>query len=342
MVHVAIVGGSGFVGGELSRLLLAHPEVTKLQVTSESRAGKPLGTVHPNLRHHTDQAFIRKEDLNPCDVIFLAMPHGAAASEVSIWQNKATVVIDLSSDFRLNDMALYERYYGGLHTATHLCSQFTPGIPEFYRNELRSADRIAGPGCTAIAGILALRPLRASGVIEPRVYVDSKVGSSGSGARVGLGTHHPLRSGVTRVFKPTGHRHEAEIVTQCDVIPHVTVNSVDMVRGILLTAFCTLSHPVSDRDIRKIFREAYADEPFTRLVKRQGQAGYTLPEPKILTGTNYCDIGYALTDDGSGLIAISALDNLMKGAVGNAIHCMNIRMQFPETAGLTSISLHPV
>ena len=342
MISVAVVGASGYVGGELMRLLMLHPEVSSLQATSDTLRGKPISSAHTNLRGATDLKFIGREEVVFCDVLFLAMPHGSSSVNVAAWNSIAKVIIDLSADFRLKDMHAYNSYYKTPHAAPELLPSFVSGIPEYFRDQLRTANRIAGPGCTALAAILAIKPLRLADVIESSVFVDSKVGSSGSGARARSATHHPLRAGGIRVFKATGHRHEAEISAFCDVNAYVTVSSIDAVRGILVAAYCVLQRNLTDNNLRDVYRSAYASEPFTRLVKRRGEDAFSLPEPKLLSGTNYCDVGFSQTRDGRCVVAFAALDNLTKGAAGNAVHCMNIRFGFDETFGLKHFSLHPV
>jgi LysW-gamma-L-alpha-aminoadipyl-6-phosphate/LysW-L-glutamyl-5-phosphate reductase len=342
MVSVAIIGASGYVGGELLRLLLGHAGVTSIQVGSDTAKGLSIGDVHPNLRGWTDLKFVGRKEIRPCDVVFLSMPHGTASADLSTWQGLASVTIDLSADFRLKDLELYEKYYRRPHEAPEALDHFTTGIPEVARQDLKAADYIAGPGCSALAAILAIRPLSQAEVIESRVFVDSKVGSSGAGAAPSQSTHHPIRAGAARIFKASGHRHEAEISSVCRVRAYLTVSSLDMVRGILIAAYCDLAREVSDNDLRAIYRDSYASEPFVRLVKRKGEGPHALPEPKQLVGTNFCDVGFARTLDGTGVVAFAALDNLTKGAAGNAVHCMNIRLGLDERAGLGSLSTYPV
>lgn len=342
MVSVGIIGASGYVGGELLRLLLSHPEITSVQAASDSFRGKSVGIIHPHLRDANGLHFIGRTEVQACDVVFLAMSHGSASGQISIWQGVAPITIDLSADFRLKDPKLYEQYYGHPHTAPEFIPSFVSGIPEFSRSEVGAGDYIAGPGCTALAAILAVKPLSQAGVIGRRVFVDAKVGSSGSGSHPALSTHHPLRAGGTRVFKPSGHRHEAEVSAFCGIQAYMTVTSVDSVRGVLVAAYCDLTSPITETELRAIYRACYLNEPFTRLVKRKGNGPFTLPEPRLLTGTNFCDVGFSLTMDGNCVVVFAALDNLTKGAAGNGVHCMNIRFGFAETVGLTSLNSHPL
>src|SRR5579884_993226 len=215
-LRASIVGGSGYTGGELIRLLLSHPNVTLSQATSERQAGKRVVRVHPNLRGRTDLTFSATADLEPVDVLFLALPHGLAASRIEELVSVAPVIVDLSADFRLRDSQGYVEWYGYDHPAPDLLGQFVYGIPELHREELRSANRISSAGCLATSAILSLFPLFDQGVVDldMPVVTEVKTGSSGSGADTGAASHHPERSGVMRSFKPTGHRHTAELAQE--------------------------------------------------------------------------------------------------------------------------------
>ena len=210
-MNVSIIGGSGYAGGELVRLLLDHPEVTIQQVTSERNAGKFVRSVHPNLRKRSDLKFSSLADLQPTDVLFSALPHGVAMGQMAELRQKAPIVIDLSADFRLRDAADYPQWYGHEHQNPDLLGSFVYGIPELHRQELRDADLISSAGCMAATSILGLYPLFQAKVVDLSrpIVVEAKTGSSGSGGAPGLGSHHPERSGAMRSFKPTGHRHSA-------------------------------------------------------------------------------------------------------------------------------------
>lgn len=347
-IKASIAGGSGYTGGELLRILLDHPDVEVGQVTSERRAGKRVVGVHPNLRKRTSLTFSSVEDLEPCDVLFLGLPHGASGEQIERYLSVAPVVIDLSADFRLNDPADYPRWYGHEHPRPKLLSRFVYGIPELHREEMRTADAISSAGCLATPTILGLYPLFKEGVVDldkPAV-VEVKTGSSGAGAEEGLASHHPERSGVMRSFKPTGHRHTAEVeqeLTGAKGKPTVSFSAtaVEAVRGVLSTSHVFLNRQVTEKDLWKVYRQHYGGEPFIRLVNERSGL-YRYPEPKILCGSNYCDIGFELDPRGDRVVVMAAVDNLMKGAAGQAVQALNIRFGCAEEAGLTFPGLHPI
>ncbi len=341
MTTVSIVGGSGYSGGELLRLLLQHPQVEVQQVTSRQYAGKFVHTAHPNLQGFTSLKFTTPDLLEACDVLFLALPHGQAGQHIEQYASLAPQIIDLSADFRLRDPAAYKSWYQQPHPAPDWLGRFVYGLPEFHREELRGASYVSGVGCNATVVNLALRPLAARGLIESAV-VEVKVGSSEGGISHSLASHHPERSGSLRSFSPTGHRHQAEIRQELGNFPlHFSATAVEMVRGVLSTAHVFLSEELEEKDIWQIYRESYHHEPFIRIIKnRQGVVRY--PEPKLLSGTNLCDIGFEKDLQSNRLVVISAIDNLMKGAAGSAVQSMNLMLGIEETTGLQTIGLHPV
>ncbi len=341
-MKVGIVGGSGYTGGELLRLLLRHPKVEVAQVTSDSMAGKPIGRAHPNLRRVTDLTFTPHSDLEPCDLLFLAMPHGRSMGRMSDFLVRAGKVIDLSADFRLKDPALYREYYGVEHPRPDLLAQSVYGLPELHREAIRQATLVSGPGCIATAAILAVHPLAKAGLIDPkRLVVDAKTGSSAGGVDGGVASQHPERSGVMRIYAPAGHRHTAEIEQETGVKVALSCHAVEAVRGILATCHAFLRESVTSKDLWRVYREAYQGEPFVRIVT-EAAGLHRYPEPKILAGTNFCDLGFALDAHANRVVAVAALDNLMKGAAGTAVQCMNLVAGYPETMGLDFLGLHPV
>jgi LysW-gamma-L-alpha-aminoadipyl-6-phosphate/LysW-L-glutamyl-5-phosphate reductase len=340
-IPVAIAGGSGYVGGELLRLLLGHAGVEVIQITSERYAGKYVHSVHPNLRGATRLKFSPVEELVPADLLFLALPHGQAAARIDRFAALAERIIDLSADFRLHCPELYAKWYGRAHPNPTWPENFVYGLPELHRDALAGARYCSGVGCNATAVNLALWPLAAQKLIE-RAVIEVKVGSSEGGSDPGLAGHHPERSGCVRSFAPTGHRHQAEIIQELGPFElHFSATAVEMVRGVLCTAHVFLNQTLSERDVWRLYRAAYGTEPFIRLVKER-QGVYRYPEPKILAGTNFCDVGFALDDHANRLVVIAAIDNLMKGAAGTAVQAMNVMLGWPETTALGFQGLHPI
>lgn len=341
MIRVGIVGGSGYTGGELLRLLLFHPQVEVTQITSRANAGQYVHSLHPNLRGATQLQFIHPDALQACDLLFLALPHGTAAQEIERYAALAPYLIDLSADFRLNTAEDYHRWYGAEHPAPEWLSRFVYGLPEINREALRGTHYASGVGCNATTVNLALRPLVQSGLLES-ASMELKVGSSEGGNQANAGSHHPVRSGAVRTYKPTGHRHMAEVRMCLGDAPrlHFAVTAIEMIRGIHLLAHCQLNQSVAEKDLWRAYRAAYQNEPFIRLVRNRTGL-HRFPEPRIVAGTNYCDIGFALDEDGQHLVLIAALDNLGKGAAGSAVQCMNLMFAFEETTGLTFPGIYP-
>jgi N-acetyl-gamma-glutamyl-phosphate/LysW-gamma-L-alpha-aminoadipyl-6-phosphate reductase len=345
MINAAVVGASGYAGGELLRLLLAHPEVAVTQITSETYAGQYAYFVHPNLRGHTSLRFKHLADVDSCELLFLALPHGQAMKRIDKFAGLAERIVDLSGDFRLRDPKSYVQWYRHQHPQTDWLERFVYGLPELHRQELTGARYASGVGCNASVTILALWPLYRRGLVRETV-VEVKVGSSEGGHRPSPPAHHPERAGVVRSYMPTGHRHQAELVQELGLDAehpglHFSVTSVGIVRGALATCHCLTHEELEDREVWRMYRQDYKDEPFVRLVRaRRGIHRY--PEPKILTASNYCDIGFVTDAGQSRLVVIAAIDNLMKGAAGSAVQAMNVMYGFPEAQGLEFPGLHPI
>jgi N-acetyl-gamma-glutamyl-phosphate/LysW-gamma-L-alpha-aminoadipyl-6-phosphate reductase len=354
-LRVALIGGSGYTGGELARLLLFHPEVELTQVASSSQAGHYLYSAHPNLRKLTSLRFCHPDDIAGSDILFLCLPHGVSSREMARYRSLAPRVIDLSADFRLRSADLYSTWYGEAHHAPQYLPEAVYGLPELHRAELPEATLVSGTGCMATAAILGLAPLYRAGIVNRQLplVVDAKVGSSAAGATPGASSHHPDRSGAVRSFQPTGHRHTAELIQELgrvsgleagaglDQLIAFSATAVELVRGVLITAQVFLNESVDERALWRIYREAYRQEPFIRLVKERSGV-YRYPEPKILAGSNYCDIGFEYEPGPRRVVVISALDNLVKGAAGNAVQALNNMCGWDETSGLTFPGLHPV
>jgi N-acetyl-gamma-glutamyl-phosphate/LysW-gamma-L-alpha-aminoadipyl-6-phosphate reductase len=354
-LHCAIIGATGYTGGELLRILNFHPHAEVTQITSRSRMGEYAHVTHPNLRktHNGNLQFIRPDDVQKTDVIFLCLPHGEAATQIDKWASLADTLIDLSADFRLRDTSVYARWYGEQHPAPQWAEKFVYGLPELTRERLRGARYASGVGCNATATNLALMPLVKAGLIDfdKPIIADIKVGSSEGGAESSDASHHPERSGAVRSYAPAGHRHTAEVEQMLACLTphpsltgreeiHMSVTSIEMVRGVLATVHVFLNKPAQDKDLWKAFRSCYKDEPFVRIVK-SNTGIFRYPEPKILAGSNWADVGFALSADGRKATLICAIDNLMKGAAGSAVQCLNAMQGWDERAGLEFTGLHP-
>ncbi len=342
MTHTAsVVGGSGFTGGELLRLLAGHPEFEVVQATSRSKTRKTVGYVHPNLRG-MDLRFSDPGELSTVDVLFSAAPHGVAMEEIDRYRAAAETVVDLSADFRLSTERQYEEWYDG-HTRPGMLDEAVYALPELGREELPGADLIAAGGCNATVTMLGLLPLVEAGLLgdDARVVVDVKVGSSEGGAGGGDAASHPERSGIVRPYAPTGHRHEAEIQEFLGLEVAFTAHAVDMVRGAAATCHVFPGEPVSTSDLWAAYRGRYADEPFVETVAGGGGV-YRYPEPKAVAGTNRAEVGFDTDPGNRRVVAFAAIDNMMKGSAGQAVHAANVALGIEETTGLEFTGLHPV
>jgi N-acetyl-gamma-glutamyl-phosphate/LysW-gamma-L-alpha-aminoadipyl-6-phosphate reductase len=342
----SVVGGSGFAGGELLRLLSGHPEFDLVQATSREYRNRTVGHVHPNLRE-LDLRFSDPESLEPVDVLFSATPHGVTMGNVESYLDASDLLVDLSADFRLGAEAAYDEWYDGHDAPEHLDAA-TYALPELGHEGLAEADIVASGGCNATAALLALKPLVDADLLVPgdQVVADLKVGSSEGGASGSVAASHPERSGVVRPYAPSGHRHEAELVDQLDLAVDFTVHAVEMIRGAAATCHTYPGGPAAagSVDTAKLwgaYRDAYADEPFVRLVAGGGGV-YRYPEPKAVAGTNLAEVGFATEPGSDRVVAFAAIDNVMKGAAGQAVHAANVALGLEETAGLNRQGLHPV
>ena len=344
MIRAAVVGGAGYAGGEVLRLLAGHPEVEVVQVTSERLAGKLVASVHPPLRGRTELRFSSRDTLGDVDVVFVAMSHGESSAAIGQLRGAAPVVIDLGADFRLRDAQDYPRWYGWTHPSPELLGTAVYGLAEMHRSEIAPASLIAAGGCLATASILGLAPLACAGLLDPAipVVVEAKVGSSAGGAQAGDATHHAHRSGEIRSYAPTGHRHTAEIVQELHFgTVAFSATAVEAVRGVLITAHAFLNADLDDRELWRVYRSRYAGEPFVRIVKSHTGL-HRSPSPKLLTGTNYCDVSFERDAHSRRVVVTAALDNLVKGSAGQAVQACNIRHGFPETLGLEFGGLYPI
>ena len=336
------MGGSGYVGGELLRLLVQHPFAKVTTISSKTYKGKTVARVHPNLRGVPLAKFIDPDEFPKVDVLFSALPHGVLMNHIDRLMSLAGTLIDLSADFRLANPKDYDSWYKLTHPRPALLSKFVYGMPELYREAIRRARHVAVPGCTATAAILPLKPLTDAFTVKLAV-IDAKVGSSAGGAKSSAASHHPERTGVVRAFKPSGHRHIAEMLQQLGLdekAVHFSPHGVEMVRGISSTAHVFVDEQVTEKDIWQIYLKAYRDEPFIRIVKERSGI-YRFPEPKLVAGTNFCDIGFEKDPRTGRLVVMAAIDNLMKGAAGQAVQCFNLMYGLPEDTGLETVALHP-
>jgi N-acetyl-gamma-glutamyl-phosphate reductase len=348
-MKVAVVGGAGYAAGELLRILLQHPEVTECVVTSRSQAGKPIGELHPALAPLTGARFsgaTAGEAAQGQDVVFLALEHGESSRVAAeIIDAGPDLVIDLAADFRVQDLRLYERYYGS-HLAPELVSRFRYGLADIAGPSLRGASAIAAPGCFATAAQLALYPIARAGFdISPSLF--AVTGSSGAGAQLKTTTHHPSRAHNLFAYSALTHRHEAEIlqgwrewVGRPDATARLMTHAGPFVRGIYLTLHAylpeesTVTPGTSATAAGNWFREAYAGRPFVRVLDHP-------PELTHAVGTNYALIHARESSDGRELQVSVAIDNLVKGAGGQAVQAMNLALGIDECAGLTAAAVFP-
>jgi N-acetyl-gamma-glutamyl-phosphate/LysW-gamma-L-alpha-aminoadipyl-6-phosphate reductase len=337
----SVVGGSGFTGGELLRLLASHPAFEIVQATSRSKTKKTIGNVHPNLRS-IDLRFSDPDDLRSVDVLFAATPHGVSMEQIDAFEQAADTIVDLSADFRLSTEEQYNTWYDGHTSPSHLPTS-TYALPELNREALPGSSLIAAGGCNATATILGLLPLFENDILDgsEQVVADVKVGSSEGGTGGGEASSHPERTGTVRPYAPAGHRHEAEIEEYLGVSVSFTVHAVGMVRGASATCHIFPDRPVSKTDLWSTYRGVYADEPFMRTVAGGGGV-YRYPEPKAVAGTNFGEVGFKLDPENRRIVVFSAIDNMMKGSAGQAVHAANIALGIDETAGLEFPGLHPV
>ena len=341
MIKIAVFGGSGYGGSELLRILLQHPHAQVQFVTANEQAGKAVNDVHKNLLGLTDLTFVKApedlESLKDIDCAFFALPHGQPM-EIAPRLPAGVKIIDLSGDFRLNDADVFAKHYGREQTAMEAQRGFVYGLTETNREAIRSATRIANPGCFATATLLGLAPLVANSLLSCRVIVDAKTGSSGSGAKAAPNTHHPQRSTSFYAYKPFTHQHVPEIEQELKSIGEwnneliFMTHSLPVARGIFASIYCELKTEISAADARAMFADFYRDSFFVRLVEGS-------PDINWVKTTNFCDIGFAAR--GRQLVVFSAIDNLVKGAAGQAVQNMNLMFGLDEKTGLMLIGTNP-
>jgi N-acetyl-gamma-glutamyl-phosphate reductase common form len=342
-LKAAIFGASGYAGGELLRLLLDHPRAEPVAVISRSQAGQPVSSVHPHLSRLTDLEFVSElpggED-EP-EVVFLAGGNGYAAEVAPALLDRGIPVVDLSADFRLKDAKSFEKFYGPPPPAFERRSEWVYGLPELFRDEISSSRAVASPGCFATAATLALAPLWKQDLAAPGgpVSVFAITGSSGAGVSPTPTTHHPRRAAAFFAYQIEGHRHLPEIEESLSAVGRPAAgrivfqtHSAPLVRGIFATCSVPLARPMDRAGLRRVFEDAYGGEFFVRLVDGS-------PDVAAVKGTNFADIGVVARGDTA--LVFAAIDNLVKGAAGQAIQAMNIMFGIPEPAGLKMTGVFP-
>jgi N-acetyl-gamma-glutamyl-phosphate reductase len=334
MIRTAIFGASGYVGGELLRLLAAHPELAPVVLFGESKAGQVLGQVHPHLAGAYPDAGIEKFDgsFDGIDLVFAALPHGKSQEIAGAILAKGIPFVDLGADFRLADAATYAQWYGHAHQAPELLSKFVYGIPELNRDAIKSAKVVAAAGCYATAAILALRPLVDAGLIKSAgLIVDAASGVSGAGRESKEATNFSTVDASLSAYGLLNHRHTAEMEMALGGTVLFTPHLAPMSRGILATCYGEAAGPCDPLDA---LRTAYADEPFVTVIGDP-------PATKSVSGSNGAVVTARYDDRTNRVLALAAIDNLGKGAAGQMIQCANLMLGFPETAGLTTIGVYP-
>lgn len=339
-LRVAIFGGSGYGGSELLRILLFHPNVEIVFVTANEHVGKSVSEVHRNLYGLTKLIF-RPAPQDPealtVDCVFLALPHGQAMDVVpSLPAN--VKVIDLSGDFRLRDQEIFEQHYGRAHTAMQAQREFVYGLTEINREAIRNTRLVANPGCFATATLLGLAPLAVNGLITGRVIVDAKTGSSGSGSKAAANTHHPQRMNSFYAYKPFTHQHLPEIEQELENLGYwnrelvFMTHSLPVSRGIFASIYVETKEDLTEEQLRSLFADFYRESFFIRLVKGS-------PDINWVKTTNFCDLGFATR--GQQVVIFSAIDNLVKGAAGQAVQNMNLMFGLDEETGLMLVGTNP-
>lgn len=345
MIRVGIIGASGYTGAELVRILSGHPEAALTVATSRQYAGKPLSTVFPSLLGKSDIVCDDAEVealLDRADLFFTAVPHQTAMAVVPILLEAGKKVIDLSADFRIHDADVYQQWYQS-HSAPQYLAEAVYGLPELHRERIRTSRLIANPGCYPTSIILGVAPLLKEGLVEPDTLVaDSKSGASGAGRAAQTGTLFCEMADGFRAYKVGEHRHTPEIEQEVSLLcgkavtisftPHL----VPMSRGILSTVYAKAVKPMSDEGIRRLYADFYKNEPFVRLC-----APGSYPATQYVRGSNFCDLAFKYDGRTNRIIILSVIDNLVKGAAGQAIQNMNLVSGFPEDLGLAGAPLFP-
>lgn len=338
MLNVAIIGATGYTGREVAGILARHPYARPHYLTSESFAGQRLDQVYPQFRSVLELPLeqLKMKKVAECDFIFCALPHGLAMELVPELLSTGKKVVDLSGDFRLKDGALYPGWYGYEHSHPEFLAKSVYGMPEVNRDKIREAVLVANPGCYPTSILLALKPLLAEGVVETAdIIVDAKSGVSGAGRSPQLSLHFPECTENFKAYKVTGHQHTPEIEQELAVFAGrqfsitFTPHLVPMIRGIFATSYLRLKNSLGEEDLWAVYNKHYGGEKFIRLLQPP-----QLPETKYVSGSNFCDLSFRLDKRTGRLIVLSAIDNLIKGAAGQAVQNMNLMLGWPEESGL--------
>lgn len=348
-IKAAIIGATGYAGQELLRLLLRHPNVEVVSVGSRSYDSKPLDEVYPLYTHLSDDVLKNRslDELAPmADVVFMALPHGIASEQVTPDILAQTKIVDLGADFRLKDVDVYEDWYHVDHHGRDLMKEAVYGLVELHRDEIPSARLVGNPGCYTTCSILSLAPLTKAGLIDPNtIIIDAKSGVTGAGRTSSLPYMFCECTESVKAYKVAAHRHTPEIEQELgaladqDVTLLFTPNLVPMNRGILAVCYATLSEKaqgMSEEDLRQVYRDFYQDEYFVRLTEDR------LPDTKWVKGSNFCDIGLKVDPRTNRVIVMGAIDNLIKGAAGQAIQNMNLMFGLDEKTGIDLVPDYPV
>ena len=344
MIKVGIIGATGYAGSELVRLINQHPKAELVTMTSQSYAGQEYKEVYSNYSHldYVCEEEHIEEMAEKCDVIFLALPHGVASKKINADILSKTKIIDLGADFRIQDVDVYEKWYT-THYSKDILPEAVYGLCEINRDKIKGKRIVANPGCYTSCSILSLYPLVKEGMIDlSSIIIDAKSGATGAGRGLSLGNHYCELNESVKAYKVASHRHTPEIEEQLsiaagqDIVLNFTPHLIPMDRGILATCYATLNKKYTYDDIRKAYEKHYGNEHFIRLTKEG-----VFPETKWVKGSNFVDIGFTVDERTNRVIVIGALDNLFKGAAGQAVQNMNIIMGIEETTGIDYVPIFP-
>ncbi len=340
---IGIIGATGYTGSELVRILINHPEAEIVAITSESRRGERFSDIHPHFQGIVDQELVSAEQIGDyeLDVAFLALPHGVSMDYVRKMETAGFKIIDLSGDFRLSTPQVYEQWYGKPHRYRAGFERAVYGLPELYREAIRTASLVANPGCYPTSAILGAAPLIDAGLIDSQtIIIDSKSGVTGAGVKAKPTTHYSNVSDNFKAYALKNHRHTVEIeenlseIGAQDATVQFTPHLLPVDRGILSTIYTTPLPEITETEVRNVYADYYDGEPFVRLRR-------TPPTLKDVRGSNFCDLYVAYDERTNRIITLAVIDNLVKGAAGQAVHNMNLMLGLEETCGFTAVPLNP-